>query len=190
MKAQIQLALLVALLFLGAAAGLYAQGPSAARAQTGTPTYLPIPPSQWDDLAGTALAAMVRHESHSGRDVDAIAWTMARRWFAHACHRGERFGEYVIQTSRFLRRDRYELHHEAAHGLRTDVELRDRLDHWARGGVPDPCASASFQWRSPGVPGPGKRVHCGDTSNRFYEHPRSGQSRAVAALARGRQVCR
>lgn len=188
--AQIRLALLVGLCTLGAAVGLLHCEPNRSAAQSSTPAYLPIPPSQWDELAGTALAAMIRHESHSARDADAISWTMARRWFAHACHRGQRFGEYVIETSRFLRRDRYELHHEAAHQLRNDAELRDHLDLWARGGVLDPCSSASFQWRSPGVPGPGRRVTCGPTSNRFYEHPQPGHSRALADLARGRQVCR
>jgi hypothetical protein len=150
----------------------------------------PIPPSQWTDLAGVALARMIRHESTSGRDADAIAWTMARRWFAHACHRGEHFGEYVIATSRYLRGDRNAIHHEAAHALRNDSDLRDHLDLWARGDVPDPCAGASFQWRSPGFRGPGRRVSCGATSNRFFAHPEPGHTRALASLARGREVCR
>lgn len=187
-QTQVRIVLVWAIAMVACSIAMHQCGPLPALAQTSLRT--PIPPSQWDDLAGVALARMIRHESRSARDADAIAWTMARRYFAHACHRGERFGEYVIETSRFLRRDRFEVHHEAAHQLRTDAELRDHLDQWARGDVPDPCRGISFQWRAPGSSAPGRRVMCGETSNRFYEHPAPGHARAVVALARGRQVCR
>jgi hypothetical protein len=149
----------------------------------------PVPPREWTELAGASMAFLIRHESRSGRDAAAIAWTLARRWWAHHCeHRS--FAESVIRTSRYTRAARKRLEHEAAHGMRTDPELRDVLDAWVRGDVADPCRGLAFQWRAPGVGGPGRRVDCQGTSNSFYEHPRTGQQRAIESLARGRETCR
>lgn len=184
--AQIRIGAWAALCVLVAACGLRACGPTPVHAQA----IRPIPMSQWDELAGVALARMVRHESHSATDADAIAWTMARRWYAHACARGVRFAEHVIATSRFLRRDRAEIYAHAADMKRRDETLRDRLDAWARGDVPDPCEWSSFQWRSPDTRVRLRRVSCGTTSNRFYAHPEPGHGRALLAVARGREVCR
>lgn len=149
----------------------------------------PVPASQWTELAGASLAHLVRNESRSGKDFAAIAFTVARRWYAHSCQH-ETFAQHIIRTSRYTRRARPWLEHEAAHGLRSDPELRAELDRWARGDVPDPCRGQAMQWRAPGVPGPGRRVDCGSTSNRFYAHPEPGNRRALSALARGREVCR
>jgi hypothetical protein len=55
--------------------------------------------------------------------------------------------------------------------------------------VPDPCESATFQWRSPGTRGPGKRVDCHGTSNVFYAHPMPGHVRALESMERGFASC-
>jgi hypothetical protein len=182
---QIALGMFIALVMLCAGALLHCAGSVHAQMSP----RRPIPTSQWTGLAGASLAHLIRNESRSGKDFAAIAWTVARRWYAHSCTR-ERFDRHIIRTSRYTRRARPWLEHEAAHGLRSDPELRADLDRWAAGDVPDPCRGQAMQWRAPGVGGPGRRVRCGDTSNAFYEHPRAGQARAMIALARGREVCR
>lgn len=151
---------------------------------------LPIPPCEWTDEARKQLTRMVLIESSSGRDTSAISWTMARRWIAIARHRGETFAEYVVKTSRPLRR--YE--QQRARGLDSNeaisvagltehqaevveggspnrVEVAEMLDRWASGRVPDPCEGRSFMWASPWFAHSNTPVSCGDTANDFYELP-------------------
>ncbi len=182
---QTRLLLFICLCLLVAAIGLRECG--VAHAQS-CPRE-PVPASQWTDLAGVSLSRMVRHESHSGGDAIAIAFVMARRYYAHHCTKRS-FAESIIATSRFLRRDRAQIYREVASGERRDPVMRDLLDRWARGELADVCAGPAMQWRSPGVGGPGRHVRCLDTANVFFEHKRSSMARTIEAIARGREVCR
>lgn len=162
---------------------------------------LPIPECEWTPRARTQLTRMVLIESSSGRDGPAIAWTMARRWKVLARLRGESFADYVVSTSRPLRR--YE--EQRAKGLEDYMaisiaglteyqaevvsdgalnhdEVAASLDAWARGAVEDPCGGASFMWASPWFRHSSTPVSCGDTANRFYEFPRRTHDRYAAML--------
>lgn len=152
----------------------------------------PIPDCEWTPEARERLTHMVLIESSSGKDANAIAWTMSRRWLAIARHRGETFSDYVASTSSPLRRytsareQGFEPEQAAVRAgltrhqtyvvtdrLDESSVVRSTLDAWARGEVPDPCDGKSFMWSAPSFrrASTAMQIDCGDTANNFYSLP-------------------
>jgi len=140
----------------------------------------PLPAAQWTPSAKLALAqAIVGEATWRRADRAPISWVLAKRWRqAHRTHKWMTFERMVRQYASPMKAKQHWVRSLpwgpiTARYRSQWAGVRDFVERWGIGGIPDPCPQAIHWGGDMDTPYRGMKremvpVNCGNAANTFY----------------------